>query len=87
MLYEVITATETGNATYVGLGVNNASTFFAPANVGDMTLKGSADVFAAPEDPGMFGMFYLHFFTRNCALLNDLDLRSQDCTEIRNNFV
>lgn len=42
-------ATETDNATYVGLGVNDASTFLAPANVGDMTLKGSADVYADTE--------------------------------------
>lgn len=75
-------ATETRNATYVGLGVNDASTFFAPANIGEMTLKGSADGYAATVENT--GMFFVHFFTRTCSALDNLlpPERSKDCTEI-----
>jgi hypothetical protein len=81
-------ATETGNATYVGMGVNDASTFYAPANVGDMTLKGSADSYADTVENT--GMFYVHFFTRNCETLKDLlpvDRFQYDCTEIDEQMV
>jgi hypothetical protein len=76
-------ATETGNATYVGLGVNDASTFFAPVNIGDATLKGSADGYAATVNNT--GKFYVHFFTRNCEAIKDLT--DGQCTTITEDMV
>lgn len=73
-------ATETGNATYVGLGVNDASRFLSPTGVTDATLKGSAHGYAATvEHPGKF---FVHYFTRSCAVLEGLPGRPQNCTEI-----
>ncbi|MGE5292809.1 MAG: hypothetical protein ACM3ML_37600 [Micromonosporaceae bacterium] len=83
-------ATETGNATYVGLGVNDASTFFAPTGVNDLQLKGSADQYAATVNNA--GKFFVHYFTRNCdtaqmkALVGENRL-SEDCTSITEDMV
>lgn len=73
-------ATQTGNATYVGLGVNDPSIFAGVANVLNTTLKGSADGYAGTVNSA--GMFFVHYFTRDCAALRDLPGRAQDCTAI-----
>ena len=59
-------ATETGNGTYVGLSVNDASLLKGAFNVDDTTLKGSANGY------GHFNEFFLHFFARDCAAIADL---------------
>lgn len=75
-------ATETGNATYVGLSVNVAATFLAPAGVQDTTLKGSADAY---EGVNNRDKFFVHYFTRDCAELRAHLLpkdRPEDCTDL-----
>ena len=80
-------ATETGNATYVGLSVNDASRFSSPTGVTDATLKGSADSYAATVDNT--SKFFVHYFTRDCSTLADLlgDRLEQDCTPITTDMV
>lgn len=88
-VYAVVStlATETGNATYVGLSVNDASTYLSPFGVVDSTLEGSAHAYAStvPNDD----KFFVHFFTRDCAVLANLlpPGRETDCTEIGENMV
>lgn len=53
-------ATETGNAKYVGLSVNNAALLKGVLNISDEELKGSANGY------GDFDKFFVHFFTRDC---------------------
>jgi hypothetical protein len=88
-VYAVVTtlATETGNATYVGLSVNDASTFLSPYGVTDITLKGSAEGYA--QTVNNTDKFFVHYFTRDCTRLNEAHLldRSQDCTEIDEQMV
>jgi hypothetical protein len=81
-------ATQTGNATYVGLSVNDASTFLAPTGVTDTALKGSADGYAGTvNNPGKF---FVHYFTRDCGALQPLIGQQrllQDCTSITTKLV
>jgi len=78
-------ATETRNATYVGLSVNDASTFLAPAGVTDSVLKGSADGYAGGVRNT--GKFYVHYFTRDCDRIAPLLDRPEDCTSITTEMV
>jgi len=89
-LYAVVDtlATETGNATYVGLSVNDASTYLAPAGVTDTTLKGSANGFS--ETVNNTDKFFVHYFARDCAEVREYLLpkeRPGDCTEIDEDMV
>lgn len=74
-------ATETGNATYVGLSANDASMMAGVANVLDTDLKdsegnvikglkGSADVYKTIVNNT--GKFFVHYFTKECAVLKDV---------------
>lgn len=81
-------ATETGNATYVGLSVNAASTYLAPTGVTDTQLKGSADGYATIVNNT--DKFFVHYFTRDCKDLRNapqLLVKPEDCTEIDNQMV
>ncbi len=79
-------ATETGNATYVGLSINDAAIFDSPANVLDTGLKGSADSYAPTVHDT--GKFFVHYYARNCAPLNDLlGDRPDDCTRLTDQMV
>lgn len=75
-------ATETGNATYVGLGINDASVFISPVGGGatDATLKGSANGYTATVKHA--DKFFVHYFTRDCNKLKGLPGWPQNCTEI-----
>ncbi len=89
-VYAVVStlATKTGNATYVGLSVNNAATYLAPTGVTDAALKGSAGGYA--DTVNNTDKFFVHFFTRSCDQLKDLvpsDRFRQDCTEIDEDMV
>ena len=81
-------ATETGNATYVGLGVNDASTFLSPVGVTDATLRGSARGYGSTVKQA--DKFFVHYFTRDCSVLirllgkQNLD---RDCTTISDQMV
>jgi hypothetical protein len=73
-------ATETGNATYVGLSANDASMMSGVANVLDTGLKGSADSYT--DTVGDTGKFFVHYFTRDCTVLNNVPGGTANCTGI-----
>ena len=76
-------ATETNNATYVSLSVNDASLLKGALNIDDTKLKGSANSYynevVNPE------MFFVHFFTRDCAAI--ADLTNGACTTITTDLI
>jgi len=74
-------ATETGNAIYVGLSVNDASLLKGALNVDDTKLKGSAGSYHSEVlDPVLLEKFFVHFFSRDCAAI--ADLTQGECTTI-----
>ncbi len=75
-------ATETGNATYVGLSANDASIMGGVPNgtLLDTQLKGSADVYASTVDST--GKFFVRYFTDDCDVLEDVPGGWENCTEI-----
>ncbi len=74
-------ATETHNATYVGMSVNDAASLFTPSNVSDTGLKDSADSYANTVKNS--GKFFVHYYARDCTPLKDLlGNRPADCTPI-----
>jgi hypothetical protein len=76
-------ATETGNGTYVGLSVNDASLLKGVLNVSDVKLNGSASSYdSAVADPDKF---FVHFFTRDCDAI--ADLTDDACTTITEEMV
>ena len=78
-------ATETGNATYVGLSLHDASKFYGFANLLNTTLKGSADGYA--NTVNNTGKFFVHFFTRNCEDEAIQALTHGQCTTITTEMV
>ena len=75
-------ATETGNATYVGLSANDASIMggIKDATILDTVLKGSADDFSVTV--GDTGKLFVHYFTRNCSVLANVPGGTANCTQI-----
>ncbi|MFR9797691.1 hypothetical protein ACL02U_17550 [Streptomyces sp. MS06] len=73
-------ATETGNATYSALSINDASLLAGVANVLDTTLKGSADGYS--NTVGNSGKLFVHYFTRDCAVLRGLPDWPRNCSSI-----
>lgn len=74
-------ATETGNATYVGLSINDASLLKGAFNVDHMKLKGSADSYHSEVDnPATLNKFFVHFFARDCDAIADLTYG--ECTTV-----
>jgi len=74
-------ATETGNAVYVGLSVNDASLLKGALNVDDTKLKGSADSYHSEgANPATLSQFFVHFFARDCDAI--ADLTEGNCTTI-----
>lgn len=73
-------ATETGNATYAALGINDASLLAGVANVLDTDLKGSANGYAGTV--GNSGKFFVHYLTRDCAALRGVPGWPKNCTTI-----
>ena len=65
MVYAVIGAlgTQTGNATYVGLGLNSSVTQLGFANIEDYKLAGSANGYTAVPN---HDRFFLQYFARDC---------------------
>jgi hypothetical protein len=68
--YVGVLGTETGNASYVGLGVNNGHFKLGVYNISGDKLKGSADTFAG-QVPNI-GKFFVYYFTRDCAGLEGI---------------
>jgi hypothetical protein len=74
-------ATETGNAIYVGLSVNDASLLKGALNIDDTKLKRSASSYHSEvPNPDTLDKFFVHFFTRDCAAI--ADLTRGECTTI-----
>jgi hypothetical protein len=65
-------ATETGNATYVGLSVNDLSRLKGSANVGDDELRGSAATFADVLPDVDLDPYFVQYLARDCAAIEDL---------------
>jgi hypothetical protein len=74
-------ATETGNATYVGLSINDASLLKGALNVDDSKLKGSAESYHSEVSrPARLRKFFVHFFARDCDAIADLTYG--ECTTV-----
>jgi hypothetical protein len=58
--------TETGNATYVGLGVNNFRLRLGAMNIEYTKLKGSA-AFYGEGDIDNLDKFFVYYFARDCS--------------------
>ena len=79
-------AKETGNATYVGLSVNDASLLKGALNVDDTKLKGSASSYHSEVlDPATLEKFFVHFFARDCAAI--VDLTDGQCTTVTTDMI
>jgi hypothetical protein len=79
-------ATETGNATYVGLSVNDASLLKGAFNVDDTKLKGSAGSYHSEvANPALLGKYFVHFFARDCAAI--ADLTDGECTTVTTDMI
>lgn len=68
--------TQTRNATYVSLGVNNVRLRLGALNVDGSELIGSADPYGVENGPEL----YVHYFTRTCDGLDDLT--HGECTSV-----
>ena len=70
-VYAVIGAlgTQTGNATYVGLGLNVSTTQLGFDNIEDYNLAGTANRYTAVPN---HERFFLQYFARDCTDLEDL---------------
>jgi hypothetical protein len=79
-------ATETGNATYVGLSANDASIMGGVPNatILDTDLKGSAEGYTDTLDNA--SKFFVHYFTTDCSILGsvleNVPGGMKNCTEI-----
>jgi len=75
-------ATETGNATYVGLSANDAAILGGVTNgtVLDTDLKGSADVYESTVSNT--DKFFVHYFTKDCDQLKNVPGGLENCTAI-----
>ena len=82
-------ATETGNATHVGLSANDASMMAGVTNVLDTDfkdtegnvikgLKGSADSYAATVNNT--AKLFVHYFTKECDVLKDVPGGTENCS-------
>jgi hypothetical protein len=79
-------ATETGNGTYVGLSVNDASLLKGVLNVDDTKLKGSASSYHSEvPNPATLEKFFVHFFARDCAAI--ADLTDGECTTVTTDMI
>jgi hypothetical protein len=79
-------ATETGNATYVGLSVNDASLLKGAFNVDHTKLKGSASSYDSEVPrPATLEKFFVRFFARDCDAIADLTYG--ECTTVTPDMV
>ena len=62
--------TETGNATYVAVGVNEVPKLKGVADLSEDDLRGTAKAYA--RDVNNTHKFYLYYFTRDCSGLEGL---------------
>jgi hypothetical protein len=76
-------ATETGNATYVSVGINDSSKLLGVASVDDPKLKGSAGSYATTVNNT--DKFFVYYLTRNCTGLEKLTKKK--CLSITHDMV
>jgi len=76
-------ATETGNATYVGLSINDLTKLKGVLNVSDADLAGSAGPYAGTV--ANTAKFFVHYFTRDCGAITQLT--DGHCTTITTDMV
>lgn len=71
-IYAVVDAlaTETGNATYVSIGINDSARLLGVASVDDPALKGSAGAYASTVNNT--DKLFVYYLTRNCSGLESL---------------
>ncbi len=62
-------ATQTGNATYVALGLNSSANQLGFDNIEDSVLTGTTDEYTAVPN---YDRFFLHYFARDCTGLETL---------------
>jgi hypothetical protein len=62
--------TETGNATYEAIGINESSKFAGVANVNDPALRGTADEYA--QSVANTNKLFVYYVTRKCKGLEKL---------------
>jgi hypothetical protein len=62
--------TETGNATYVGFGINQVSKLKGVADLSQEDLRGTAKAYA--REVNNTHKFYLYYFTRDCSGIEGL---------------
>lgn len=62
--------TRTGNATYVGLSLNDSYLIKGVANIDSDRLRNTASAYAA--DLTNHSKFYLYYLARNCAAIDEL---------------
>jgi hypothetical protein len=75
--------TETGNATYVGFGINQMPIMIGVANLPDELLKGTAAAYAG--EVNNTDRFFLYYLTRDCSGLEYLT--DNHCFEIDETMV
>jgi hypothetical protein len=75
--------TATGNATYVGLSVNDVSKLKGVLNISDVDLAGSAAWYAGTAKNT--DKFFVHYFTRDCGAIEGLT--DGQCTTVTEDMV
>jgi hypothetical protein len=75
--------TVTGNATYVGLSVNDLSKLKGVSNISDTDLTGSAARYAGTANNT--DKFFVHYFTRDCGAIEGLT--DGQCTTVTEDMV
>lgn len=75
--------TETGNATYVGFGVNQKSRLLGVANLSNEQLKNTAKAYKG--EVGNTEKFYLYYFTRDCSEVEGLT--GKNCLDITETMI
>jgi len=78
--YLGLLGTVTGNATYVGLGINNGKLKLGVYNISGDKLEGSADEYAGQVSNT--DKFFVYYFTRDCTGLEDLTGDGKYCYSI-----
>ncbi len=75
LVYALVGAlgTQTGNATYVGLGLNESLTQLGFDNISDEQLEGTADEYDVPNHK----QFFIQYFARDCTGLETLTAGSR----------
>lgn len=75
--------TETGNATYVGFGINQLPKMKGVADLSQDDLRGTAKAYA--REVNSTHKFYLYYFTRDCSGLENLT--DGNCFSLTEDFI